>query len=51
MTEKCEHELEYLGSQKDREKANQYFRCTKCGSVIVRDAEGNKTEIPVGLEE
>ena len=51
MTEECEHELDYVGSQETGKGANQYFKCKKCGSVIVRDDEGNKFEIPLGLEE
>ena len=51
MTEECEHELEYVGSQKDRKKSNQYFKCKKCGCVIIRDIDGNKFEIPAGLDE
>jgi ribosomal protein S26 len=51
MKEKCNHELEYLGSEKGEKGDNRYFRCKKCGCVIVRDDEGNKFEIPSGLEE
>lgn len=51
MTEECEHELEYLGLEKAGEKNNQYFKCTKCGAVIVRDGDGNKFKIPARLDE
>lgn len=51
MTDECEHEFEYVGSQKAETGANRYFKCKKCGCVVVRDEEGNKFLIPLGQEE
>lgn len=32
----CKHEsLEYIGEQRTDEGVNTYFRCTKCGSLVV----------------
>ncbi len=36
----CKHEsLEYIGEQRTEEGVNTYFRCTKCGSLVVTTPE------------
>ncbi|MEM2914476.1 MAG: hypothetical protein QXZ25_05335 [Candidatus Bathyarchaeia archaeon] len=44
---KCPHgEVELLGVQKGEKSANKYFRCLKCGSVLILSEEGTLYEVP-----
>jgi hypothetical protein len=51
MTNQCEHDLHYVGEQKAEKGNNRYFRCSKCGSVIIRADNGSRFEIPKPAEE
>ena len=45
--EKCTHEkVELLGEQKGEKRTNKYFRCQKCGSVLILSEEGVLYEVP-----
>jgi ribosomal protein S26 len=41
----CKHEVDYVGEQKGEKGPVRYFRCKKCGSMIIRDDDGKKYEI------
>jgi transcription initiation factor IIE alpha subunit len=44
---KCNHgDVEFLGEQKGDKCVNRYFRCLKCGSVLVLSEEGVLYEVP-----
>jgi ribosomal protein S26 len=43
----CNHgDVELLGEQKGEKGVNRYFRCLKCGSVLVLSEEGVLYEVP-----
>lgn len=43
----CPHgETELLGEQKGERGTNKYYRCLKCGNVLVLSEEGVLYEIP-----
>lgn len=45
-TSKCPHDkIEFLGEQKGEKGANKYFRCQKCGNVLILSEEGNLYEV------
>jgi hypothetical protein len=47
--QKCTHtdgEIEFLGDEKSEGGRNKYFRCLKCGSVIIVSADGVFYEVP-----
>lgn len=47
MQQKCIHDkVEFLGEQKGEDGVNRYYRCLKCGSVLVSSEEGILYEIP-----
>lgn len=49
MVKECLHdELEFLGEQKGEEKVNRYYKCLKCGCVLVRSENGTLYEILKG---
>ena len=46
--EKCSHsEVELLGTEKAERGVNRYYRCSKCGNVLVlSEDEGVLYEVP-----
>jgi len=47
MEGECSHdEVELLGEQKGERGVNRYYRCLKCGSVLVLPEEGALYEVP-----
>ena len=47
--QKCTHaddDLEFLGEQKCEGGVNRYYRCVKCGSVIIVSRDGFFYEVP-----
>ncbi|MEM2082628.1 MAG: hypothetical protein QXU06_05240 [Candidatus Bathyarchaeia archaeon] len=47
MGTECSHgETELLGEQKGERGTNKYYRCLKCGNVLVLSEEGVLYEIP-----
>ena len=41
MPEKCSHgEVELLGEQKGEKGVNRYYRCLKCGSILILSEDG-----------
>ena len=47
MKRKCSHgEVELLGEQKGEKGVNRYYRCLKCGSVLILSEEGILYEVP-----
>jgi ferredoxin-like protein FixX len=51
MVAKCPHgEVEFLGEQRGERGSNKYYRCLKCGAVLVLSEEGILYEIPKGGE-
>jgi uncharacterized Zn finger protein len=47
VEEKCPHEkVELLGEQKGEKGTNKYFRCQKCGNVLILSEEGVLYEVP-----
>lgn len=49
MPEKCPHEkIEFLGDEKGETGVNKYFRCLKCGNVLILSEEKVLYEIPRG---
>jgi hypothetical protein len=45
--EKCPHEkVELLGEQKGKKGTNKYFKCQKCGNVLILSEEGVLYEVP-----
>jgi len=52
VREKCSHdEVELLGEQKGERSVNRYYKCLKCGSVLVLSEEGALYEVPRGKRE
>jgi hypothetical protein len=46
---KCSHsEVELLGEQKGERGVNRYYKCLKCGSVLVLSEDGILYEVPKG---
>ena len=46
MKEKCSHgEVEFLGEQKGEKDVNRYYRCLKCGSILILSEEGILYEV------
>jgi ribosomal protein S26 len=44
--EKCSHEnVELLGEQKGEIGRNKYFRCQKCGNILILSEEGILYEV------
>jgi uncharacterized Zn finger protein len=49
---RCSHgEVELLGEEKGESGVNKYYRCLKCGSVLVLSEEGILYEVPKGNKE
>ena len=49
MKMECSHgEVELLGEQKGERESNRYYRCLKCGSVLILSEEGVLYEVPKG---
>lgn len=45
----CSHgEVELLGEEKGESGVNKYYRCLKCGSVLVLSEEGILYQVPKG---
>jgi len=43
----CEHgDVELLGTEKGERGVNKYFRCKRCGAVLVLSEEGILYEVP-----
>lgn len=44
---KCNHgEVEFLGEQKSEYGVNKYYRCLKCGNILILSEDGILYEIP-----
>ncbi|MEM2213976.1 MAG: hypothetical protein QXD66_04930 [Candidatus Nezhaarchaeales archaeon] len=44
---KCPHDkLEFLGDQKGEKGVNKYYKCLKCGNVLILSEEGTWYEVP-----
>lgn len=51
-SEQCEHgDVELLGTEKGERGVNKYFRCRKCGAVLVLSEEGVLYEVPAAREQ
>jgi ribosomal protein S26 len=51
VEKECSHgEVELLGEQKGERGSNRYYRCLKCGSVLILSEEGVLYEVPKGRE-
>ncbi|MCS7146269.1 MAG: hypothetical protein RMJ28_01890 [Nitrososphaerota archaeon] len=49
--EKCRHEeVEFLGSQRTEGGLNLYFRCKRCGDVIIVLPDGKRGFVVRGLK-
>ncbi|MCS7115664.1 MAG: hypothetical protein RMJ15_03045 [Nitrososphaerota archaeon] len=47
---KCSHgEVELLGEERSERGVNKYYKCLKCGSVLVLSEDGTLYEVP-GIE-
>jgi len=47
MKGKCAHgDVELLGEQKGERGVNRYYRCKRCGSVLILSEEGVLYEVP-----
>ncbi|MEM0317926.1 MAG: hypothetical protein QXZ45_04685 [Candidatus Nezhaarchaeales archaeon] len=47
MEAKCLHDkLEFLGDQKGEKGVNRYYKCLKCGNVLILSEEGTWYEVP-----
>lgn len=47
MPKNCTHgDVELLGEQKGEKGVNRYYRCKKCGNVIILSEEGVLYEVP-----
>jgi hypothetical protein len=43
----CSHgEVELLGEQKGERGSNRYYKCLKCGSILILSEEGVLYEVP-----
>ena len=46
VEKECSHgEVELLGEQKGERGSNRYYRCLKCGSVLILSEEGVLYEV------
>ncbi len=46
MEVECPHEkVEFLGEQKGEDGVNRYYRCLKCGSVLILSEDGVLYEV------
>jgi len=44
---KCSHgEVELFGEQKGKRGINRYYKCLKCGSVLILSEDGILYEVP-----
>jgi len=44
---KCPHsKVEFLGEQKGERGANKYYKCLKCGNVLVLSEDGSYMKSP-----
>jgi len=51
LKRKCSHgEVEFLGEQRGEEGVNRYYRCLKCGSVLILSEEGILYEVPKSVD-
>jgi hypothetical protein len=41
----CHGEVELLGEQKGEKGSNKYYRCLKCGNVLILSEEGVLYEV------
>jgi len=49
---KCAHDkLEYLGDQKGERGVNKYYRCMRCGSVLILSEDGTWYEVPASKQQ
>lgn len=47
MQSKCTHgDVEFIGEQKGERGVNRYYKCRKCGSVLVLSEDGVLYEVP-----
>jgi hypothetical protein len=47
MAASCKHdELEFLGAEKGEKWTNQYFRCRRCGAVLILSEDKLMYEVP-----
>jgi len=43
----CSHgEVELLGEEKGERGSNRYYKCLKCGSILILSEEGVLYEVP-----
>jgi len=48
---KCAHDkLEYLGDQRGERSVNKYYRCAKCGNVLILSEDGTWYEVPAARQ-
>ncbi len=46
MQRRCSHEeIEFLGEQRGESGVNKYYRCLRCGSVLILSEEGTLYEV------
>ncbi|MEM0010143.1 MAG: hypothetical protein QW424_06790 [Candidatus Bathyarchaeia archaeon] len=44
---KCQHgEVELLGEQRGERSVNKYFRCLKCGNILILSEDNVLYEVP-----
>lgn len=49
MSGECGHgELEFLGREKTEKGYNEYFRCKRCGAVVIFSAAGKVYQVKGG---
>ncbi|MEM3579825.1 MAG: hypothetical protein QXQ64_01000 [Candidatus Bathyarchaeia archaeon] len=49
MPEKCKHgEVELLGEQRGDKGVNRYYRCLKCGCILILSEDGVLYEVAKG---
>jgi len=48
---KCSHEVEFLGEQRGMKGPNKYYRCKRCGIVLIFSEDGTLYEISHSKEE
>lgn len=47
MEMECSHgEVEFLGEQKEERGSNRYYRCLKCGNILILSEEGTLYQVP-----
>jgi len=48
---RCAHDrLEYLGDQKGERGVNKYYKCTRCGNVLILSEDGTWYEVPAAKQ-